>query len=104
MTETATPTATTAPDTEFALLDVTGPAVVADRRLTPGDTLTHDEYGPLELVGYGWSNGALGDYVKLASVADFDAPAKWSLEAGGPNSLVDAYRDGRLSIGGEQRG
>lgn len=97
-----TPTATTGPDTEFTLLDVAGPAVVAGERLTVGDRLNHAEYGTLEVRGYGWTNGALGEFVKL-SADDSDAPEQWSLDRGAPNSLPDAFTAGRLSIGGERR-
>jgi len=99
-TTTSTPT-TTGPNTEFALLDMTGPAVVAGCRVTVGDMLVHDEYGLLEVRGYGWSNGALGEFLKLRAVEDVDAPERWSLDRGGPNSLPDAHEADRLSVGGE---
>lgn len=101
---TTTQTATdTGPNTDFALLDLTGPAVVAGQRLTVGDTLEHDEYGTLVVEGYGWTNGAFGHYLKVSpDEDDADPPAKWSFDRGAPNNLPDADDAGKLSVGGER--
>jgi hypothetical protein len=87
---------------KFTLPILKGPALLAGQRLTVGDSLVHAEYGPLEIAGYGWTNGALGHYLKL--VGDEDAPEKWSFDRGGPNSLPDAFAANRLSLGGEIEG
>ena len=95
------PTRTQTQSEQFSLLALTGPAIVAGERLLVGDTLQHVEYGTLELRGYGYTNGARGTYVKLVSSNDVDAPEKWSLQRGGPNSVPDAFEDGDLRLGGE---
>ncbi|MFC4553510.1 MULTISPECIES: hypothetical protein [Halorussus] len=91
----------TGPRSEFALPWLTGPAIVAGARLLVGDTLVHDEHGTLEVRGYGFTNGALGEYVKLAATSDMDAPSKWSVERGAPNSLPEAFDAAEMSLGGE---
>ena len=103
MSKTALPSTPDGHDTEFRLLALDGPAVVAGEEVVPGTLLDHDEYGTLECRGYGWSNGALGWFLKLVPVeTDADVPEQWSLDKGAPNSLPDAYAANELSVvGGE---
>jgi len=98
VSETAATATETGPDTEFVLPEIDGPALLAGQRLMVGDSLVHAEYGLLEIAGYGWTNGALGHYLKL--VGDEDAPEKWSFDRGGPNSLPDAFAANQLSLEG----
>lgn len=101
MSETATTPTNGTRISQFHLRSLTGLAIVAGEYLLFGDTLEHDEYGELEVRGYGWSNGALGEFLKLAPTDDSEAPEQWSLERNAPNSISDAFERGELRLGGE---
>lgn len=107
MTATSTAGSTLAEDaeTEFALDSLTGPAVVAGERLSIGSRIQHAEYGLLEVCGYGFTNGALGKFLKLAPVEDTggDVPSKWSLDCGAPNSLPDAFAANEIAVADADR-
>lgn len=69
-------------------------------RLFVGARLRHDEYGLLELRGYGYSNDARGLFVKLVAVEDDGGgvPEQWSLDRGGSNSLRRAFGKGEIEL------